>query len=102
MAFRSKEEENYTINNSLEEVRLSIINALDEGGFTSIAENKMINQITANYRKFTVWGNITITIEESGKGTKVQTVAVANADNIYALFSSPTRRILNKFKENLK
>lgn len=102
MAFRSKKEENYTINNSLEEVRLSIINALDEGGFTSIAENKMINQITANYRKFTVWGNITITIEESGKGTKVQTVAVANADNIYALFSSPTRRILNKFKENLK
>ena len=102
MAFRSKEEENYTINNSLEEVRLSIINALDEGGFTSIAENKMINQITANYRKFTVWGNISITIEESGKGTKVQTVAVANADNIYALFSSPTRRILNKFKENLK
>lgn len=102
MAFRSKEEENYTINNSLEEVRLSIINALDEGGFTSVAENKMINQITANYRKFTVWGNITITIEESGKGTKVQTVAVANADNIYALFSSPTRRILNKFKENLK
>ena len=102
MAFRSKEEENYTINNSLEEVRLSIINALDEEGFTSVAENKMINQITANYRKFTVWGNITITIEESGKGTKVQTVAVANADNIYALFSSPTRRILNKFKENLK
>ena len=102
MAIRNKKEENYTINNSLEKVRASIINALKAGGFTSIAENKMINQITANYKKFTVWGNITITIEESNYGTKVQTVAVANVDNIYALFSSPTRRILDKFKKNLK
>ena len=34
--------------------------------------------------------------------TKITAVSTANVDNIFALFKSPNKTILSKFKEGLK
>jgi hypothetical protein len=102
MAIRNNKEENYVINGSIDNVRLIVLQALQAGGFSSIEDNKVVNQISANYKKMTVWGNIKITLEENESRVKVNAVSTANVDNIYALLSSPTQKILNIFKENIK
>jgi len=101
MAIRKSKEENYVINGNIDNVRLIVLQALQAGGFTKIDDNRVINQISADYKKFPVWGNIQLTLVEEENKVKVNAVATANVDNIYALFSSPTQKIFNKFKQNL-
>lgn len=102
MAIRRSKEENYVINSPVNDAKYNILQALNAGGFTSIKEHEVVNQITAKYRTVTVLGDIKLTLEEHDGKTKVHAVATANADNVYALFSSPTQKIFNKLKENLK
>lgn len=49
----------------------------------------------------TVWGEISITLFQHNEKVKISVVSTANSDNIFALFNSPNRVILNKFKNNL-
>jgi hypothetical protein len=103
MAIRNSKEENYVINGNIDNVRLIILQALQAGGFTKIDDNRVVNQISADYRKFlSVNGNIKLTLVEEENKVKVNAVATANVDNIQALLSSPTQKIFNKFKENTK
>ena len=101
MAIRKSKKERYKVKGSVEFVRLSILKALKSGGFTNVKEIGFVNQITASYKKMTVWGTITITMLEAGEFVILDAEATANIDNIYALFSSPTKKILAKFKEGL-
>ena len=50
----------------------------------------------------TLVGEIKITLFPQDQGTKLSIDCMANVDNIYALFKSPGRAILEKFTENLK
>ncbi len=76
-------------------------NALKTGNFTKINKNKATNQLTANYKKWTVWGEITISFLPNKGGTKVTLDAWAYVDNMYALKESPGQKIFKKFKEGL-
>src|SRR5690606_1142537 len=60
-----------------------------------------LNQVTANYKKLTVWGNIKITLTQDINKIKLNIISTSNVDNIYALFQSPNDIILNKFKSNI-
>ncbi len=76
-------------------------NALRSAGFSGIEERSSLYQIEAKYRRLTVWGGITVILLPSGGSTDMRVEAWANADNVYAAFSSPTGRIIREFKANL-
>jgi hypothetical protein len=58
--------------------------------------------VTCNYKKFTTWGEIQVTLVPEGDGnTKINACATANVDNVFALFKSPGRAIVGAFKSNL-
>ena len=101
MAIRKSKEENFEVNGTLEDLKAKVENALKKGEFTSINTNSVLNQITANYKKLTVWGEISITLTENGEKVKINAVSTANSDNIFALFNSPNKVILDNFKNNL-
>ena len=101
MAIRKSKEENFEVNGTLEDLKLKVENALKKGEFTSINTNNFLNQITANYKKLTVWGEISITLTENNGKVKIVAVSTANSDNVFALFNSPNKVILDNFKNNL-
>lgn len=101
MAIRKSKEENFQINGNIEEVLQNCKIALEKGEFTKINVNEVINQINADYKKFSVWGEIKITLTENNNKVNVNVTSTANADNLFALFSSPNDKILNQFKSNL-
>ena len=101
MAVRKSKEENFEVKGTIEEWKSKVMNSLEKGEFTSIKNNDTLNQITANYKKLTVWGEITITLLENSDKIKISAVSTANSDNIFALFNSPNKIILDNFKNNL-
>ena len=98
---RKSKEENFQLNGDLAEVIQKCQDALEKGEFTKINLNETINQVTANYKKLSVWGEIKITLTNINEKTNVNAVSTANSDNLFALFSSPNDKILNQFKKNL-
>lgn len=101
MAVRKSKEENFEIQGSISENLEKCKNALEKGEFSKINVNQTISQITADYKKFSVWGEIKITLLDNADKTKVNVTSTANSDNIFALFNSPNDKILSQFKNNL-
>lgn len=102
MAIRKSKQEIFEVKGNIEEIKQRVESALNNGNFTSINTNNLLNQITSNYKKISVWGDIKITLSENQDKTKIDVVSTANCDNIFALFSSPNDKILNAFKFNFK
>ena len=102
MAIRKSLEEEMVMAGTREEWMQKCTSALESSGFTKLNTNKTLYQIEANYKKSTIWGSITITLIPVNEDTKITAVSTANVDNIYALFKSPNKTILSKFKEGLK
>jgi len=75
--------------------------AIERGGFSNIQDDKASMSIKADYHKFTVWGNIEITLSQSDNDTTVNAIASAKSDNIYAMAQDPSEKILLAFKNNL-
>ena len=75
--------------------------ALELGGFSKVTTNSVIHQIEATYKTLTTWGTIQITLMPAGGDTKITAVSTANVDDAFALFKSPNKTILSKFKEGL-
>jgi hypothetical protein len=99
MAIRKKTEETFVVQGDrgpwLEKAR----KALEDGGFSDIKELTDLWQFQARYKKPTVWGLIDVTLTPADQGsTQLTVVATSNVDNIYALFRSPGRRIMDAFK----
>jgi hypothetical protein len=101
MAIRKSQEENFSVQGTSIEWVEKVERALKKGRFTNIKVNNTINQITGDYKKFTVWGEIIVTVLHEGEGIKINVKSTANVDNIFALISSPNQKILNQFKNNL-
>jgi len=101
MAIRKSKEENFEVSGTIEDWKSNVEKALEKGEFTSIKTNNILNQINANYKKLTVWGEISITLTENNGKIKINVISTANSDNIFALFSSPNKVILENFKNNL-
>lgn len=98
MAIRKSKEEFYTVKGNKEEWVTKAEHALQKGGFTNVKVIKQLNQLTADYKKLTIWGEIMVTILEENQSIKIFVKATANTDNIFALFSSPNQKILDQFK----
>ena len=101
MAIRKSKEENFEVNGTIEDWKTKDEKALEIGEFTSIKSNNILNQINANYKKLTVWGEISVTLTEYNGKVKINAVSTANSDNVFALFNSPNKVILDNFKNNL-
>lgn len=101
MAIRKSKEENFSVKGSIEEWMTKAEQALNKGGFTNVKTNKLLHQITGDYKKMTVWGEIIVTLLPEEDMVKINVKSTANADNLFALFSSPNQKILDQFKNNL-
>ncbi|MGE5390041.1 MAG: hypothetical protein ACM3PE_03150 [Deltaproteobacteria bacterium] len=101
MAIRKSIEETIVVSGNREERFLTCVEALKKAGFKNISPNNVIFQIEGSYKKATVWGEILITLLPEGPDTRIVMKSTANVDNIYALFKSPTKTIIDKFKEQL-
>lgn len=100
MAIRKSKEETFSVKGNPEEWLTKAEQALHKGGFANVKTNKLLNQITGDYKKLTVWGEIIVTLLPESENVKINAKATANADNIFALFSSPNQKILEQFKNN--
>lgn len=75
--------------------------ALERGEFSKIKAVRALKQLHGAYRKLSVWGTLDVTLLPEGEGTRIQLDATGNVDNIYALFRSPSKKILEVFKSEL-
>ena len=100
MAIRKSKEETFSVKGNTEEWLTKAEQALYKGGFANVKTNKLLNQITADYKKWTVWGEIIVTLLPDRENVKINAKSTANVDNIFALLSSPNQKILNQFKNN--
>ena len=102
MAIRKSEFQELFFSKDIKNTMKLCENALKAGGFKNIKKNNIINQLNGEIKKITLVGEIKITLLPQDQGTKLSIDCMANVDNIYALFKSPGRAILEKFTENLK
>ncbi len=59
------------------------------------------SQIESKFKKATCVGDILVILFPEGRSTKVIIKATANVDNVFALFSSPTAKIIGAFNPPL-
>ncbi|MEY5130582.1 MAG: hypothetical protein RL734_649 [Bacteroidota bacterium] len=101
MGIRKSKEEIFSVKGDTEEWLTRLEQALHKGGFSNVKVNTSINQLTGDYKKFTVYGDIMVTLLPEGGNINISAKSTANVDNIFALFSSPNQKILNQFKNNI-
>ena len=102
MGIRKSMEEELVVSGKRDEWLKKCENSLNNQGFKKVEANNSLYQVKGNYKKFTVWGEILITLKpHSQKNTNILIKATSNVDNIYALFKSPNKTIIEKFKKGL-
>ena len=67
-------------------------------GFKKVIVDSTLYQVSAKYKRGTAWGDILVTFVPHGSDTEVRLRSSAHVDNIYALFSSPNKKILGAAK----
>ena len=90
MAIRKSKTQKFQTKLNAEEALIKCEDALNNGGFKAVKVNKSLRQLNADYKKFTVYGEIEITNFEVNNETEIHLKSTANTDNIFALFSSFT------------
>jgi hypothetical protein len=99
---RKTVEEAFIVDGPREEWIDRCVAALTAAGFTGVAPNATLGQVSGNYKKLTVWGELALTLKPEGSNqTEIAASATANVDNIFALFGSPGRKIIQQFKSGL-
>ena len=101
MAVRKSIDDTFVVAGKREQWFSRCKDALSKGEFTAIQANEAFGQIKGDYKKFSVWGTIEITLLPEGENTKIVAKATANVDNVFALFSSPGKKIIEAFKSNV-
>jgi Uncharacterised protein family UPF0547 len=102
VAVRKSVEEAFVVEGSRADWLAHCDGALRSRGFTAIAVDERLGQIRGNYKKLTTWGDLTVTLTPDGPAqTRIAATATANVDNVFALFKSPGRRIIDEFKSGL-
>ncbi|SRR6266540_413158 len=102
MAIRKSSQETFVVAGQRDEWLGRCKEALETQRFTRVAVSEALFQVTANYKKLTTWGDIQVTLRPEGDtSTRIDVEAHANIDNLFALFKSPGRTIINEFKRGL-
>ena len=102
MAIRKSKEKSLQFNGTIEDAKIKCKSALESGGFKKIDVNESLNQFNAKFNNFFVVGSIDISLAITDHGVTISLKSTANADNIFALFSSPNDKIMKSFTENFK
>jgi hypothetical protein len=102
MAVRKSKQEEWVVAGSRDDWLKSCRSALQRAGFTKVSVNQTLYQVEGNYKKFTIWGTISVTLTPAGSDTKFVATSTANVDNIFALFKNPNQTILKSFKDALE
>jgi hypothetical protein len=102
VAIRKSVEDTFVVSGSRDEWLQRGRTALEDGGFTKVQTSDAIYELSGNYKKLTVWGDIRVTLVPEGDSeTRIIARATANIDNVFSLFRSPGRAILDQFKGSL-
>jgi hypothetical protein len=75
--------------------------ALEATGFERVQVADILQQITGEYRTFTVSGEIEITLRPNGNDTTIAVKATADVNRLLAMLHNPTKAILAKFKREI-
>tara|TARA_B110001452_G_C15150312_1_gene400360 strand:+ start:86 stop:394 length:309 start_codon:yes stop_codon:yes gene_type:complete len=102
MAIRKSKEKSLQYNGTLEEAKIKCKSALEAGGFKKIEENENLNALSAKFNNFFAVGSLGIGLAKTDHGINISLKSTANADNIWALFSSPNDKIMRSFTDNYK
>ncbi|MDR0964191.1 MAG: hypothetical protein LBM60_06220 [Clostridium sp.] len=103
MGIRKSMEEKICLEGTRDRWLPVVRSSLANSGFKNIICNDVLFQVTADYKKATVWGELLVTLTPSAAGNRTDLIvkSTANVDNIYALFKSPNKVILDAFKSGL-
>ena len=102
MGIRKSVEETVVLNGTGAYWGPRCVTAMQAAGFTVSVVNEAAGRVEGKFRTATVWGELVVTLLPAGaEATQVTAKASANADNIYAVFRSPGRKILEDFKSAL-
>src|SRR5438270_475220 len=104
MAIRKTVEETLVVDGKREDWLGKCAGAMRDQDFTRISESQSLYEVTADYKKWRPgagWGTLAVTLHPEGERTRMVLRATANVDNIWALFRSPGRQIIDRFKAGL-
>jgi hypothetical protein len=78
--------------------------ALIAAGYKDVRTDTTLGQVVGTYKKFPTSGEIVVTATPSERDGMVKLLlkTTANVDNIYALFSSPNKKMMNLAKQQLR
>jgi hypothetical protein len=100
MAIRKSVEDTLVLAGPRDEWLAKCRDALDAQGLAKVDASETLFQINANYTKATVWGDLELTLLLEGtESTRITARATANVDNIFPMFGSPGRKIIDRFKQ---
>jgi hypothetical protein len=72
--------------------------AMERAGFDDIDVNETLGLVTGRYHHLFAWGKLEVTLRPATGGTEVHMHATAN---VYALFVSPTGKMIEAFEKEL-
>lgn len=101
MAVRRAVEEVFAVEGDRETWLQVCEDALEEAGFSDLEVNRRLCRIEGSYRSFTTVGDIVVTLTPEGQYVRITAKATANVDNVFALFSSPGQKILDRFLDEM-
>ncbi len=102
MAIKKTKEQNFQITGRIDEIKDKCHDALLSGGFKNINRNDLLNELSADYKTFTIVGKIKVVLKEDNNNVNISLQSTANTDNIFALISSPNDKIQEAFKQYLR
>ncbi|MEU1489386.1 hypothetical protein ACIQZN_29570 [Streptomyces sp. NPDC097595] len=100
MAIRKSMEEVLVVAGQREEWLTRCEQGLIAAGFKDVRSLADLGQVTGTYRKFPTWGELTITVVPGAQSGYIRLTlhSTAAVDNIYAIFSSPNKKVLEAAK----
>jgi hypothetical protein len=103
MAIRKSVEEALVVAGERDEWLARCTKGLITAGFKDVQTSTVLGQVTGTYKNFPTYGELTITAVPSTQSGNTQLTlrSTAAVDNLYALFSSPNKKILATAKASL-
>jgi hypothetical protein len=104
MALRKSVEETWVVEGDRRDWLDKCANAMRRQGFKPVTCDESKYQVSGTWKPVmgTLNGEVAVTLlPEGNHSTRIQATGTGAADNIFALFSSPGKRLIGKFKSGL-
>lgn len=103
MPVRKSVEEAIVVNGSREDWLEKCASVMRAQGFKRVMTDETLFQVTGNWKPVigTLYGDVQVAVLPDGDNTRLQITGTGAVDNIYALFGSPGKRLIAKFKSGI-